>query len=75
MQQYIHNLNIKSENIKWNIKNSKEKIYSLLINTRNANAFTGKEGYKSINNIASILSELLTKKQSLDEEEPKKNKS
>ena len=33
---------IKSENIKWNIKNSKEKIFSLLINTRNANAFTGK---------------------------------
>ena len=65
---------IKSENIKWNIKNSKEKIFSLLINTRNANAFTGKEGYKSINNIASILSETLTKKQSLDEEEPKKIK-
>ena len=65
---------IKSENIKWNIKNSKEKIFSLLINTRNANAFTGKEGYKSINNIASILSESLTKKQSLDEEEPKKIK-
>ena len=65
---------IKSENIKWNIKNSKKKIFSLLINTRNANAFTGKEGYKSINNIASILSESLTKKQSLDEEEPKKIK-
>ena len=44
--------NIKSENIKWNLNNSKEKIYALLVNTRNANAFTGKEGYKSINNIA-----------------------
>ena len=40
--------NIKSENIKWNVNNTKEKIYGLLINTRNANAFTGKEGYKSI---------------------------
>ena len=40
--------NIKSENIKWNLNNSKEKIYALLVNTRNANAFTGKEGYKSI---------------------------
>ena len=55
--------NVKSENIKWNLNNSKEKIYALLVNTRNANAFTGKEGYKSINNIASLLSELLTKKQ------------
>tara|TARA_B100001123_G_scaffold444879_1_gene594885 strand:+ start:787 stop:2085 length:1299 start_codon:yes stop_codon:yes gene_type:complete len=66
--------NIKSENIKWNLNNSKEKIYALLVNTRNANAFTGKEGYKSINNIASLLSDLLSKKQIDDEEEPKKIK-
>ena len=64
--------NIKSENIKWNVNNTKEKIYGLLINTRNANAFTGKEGYKSINNIASRLSDELSKKQVADEEEPKK---
>ena len=55
--------NIRSENIKWNLTNTKDKVNALLINTRNANAFTGKEGYKSINNIASLLSELLTKKQ------------
>ena len=66
--------NIKSENIKWNLNNSKEKIYSLLVNTRNANAFTGKEGYKSINTIASILSDSLSKKQIEDEEDPKKIK-
>ena len=48
--------NIKSENIKWNLNNSKDKIYALLVNTRNANAFTGKEGYKSINNISLLLS-------------------
>ena len=66
--------NIKSENIKWNLNNSKEKIYALLVNTRNANAFTGEEGYKSINNIASLLSNLLSKKQIDDEEEPKKIK-
>ena len=63
-----------SENIKWNLNNSKEKIFALLVNTRNANAFTGKEGYKSITNIASKLSELLSKKQSNDELEPKKIK-
>ena len=64
--------NIKSENIKWNLNNAKKKIYALLVNTRNANSFTGKEGYKSINNIASLLSELLSKKQINDEEQPKK---
>ena len=66
--------NIKSENIKWNLNNSKEKIYALLVNTRNANAFTGKEGYKSINNISWLLSDLLSKKQLNEEEEPKKIK-
>ena len=66
--------NIKSENIKWNLINSKEKIYGLIVNTRNANAFTGKEGFKSINNISSLVSELLSKKQLNDEEEPKKLK-
>ena len=64
--------NIKSENINWNLNNSKEKIYALVINTKNANSFTGKEGYESLNNIASQLSELLTKKQVSDEEDPKK---
>ena len=67
--------NIISENIKWNLSNSKEKIYALLVNTRNANAFTGKDGYKSINNIAALLSDLLSKKQINDEEEPKKIKT
>jgi len=67
--------NIKSENIKWNLNNTKEKIYAVLVNTRNANAFTGKEGYTSINNIASLLSELLSKKQIDDEEQPKKIKT
>ncbi len=66
--------NIISENIKWNLSNSKEKIYALLVNTRNANAFTGKDGYKSINNIATVLSDSLSKKQINDEEEPKKIK-
>ncbi len=66
--------NIKSENIKWNLNNSKEKIFALLVNTRNANAFTGKEGYKSINNIATLLSDVLTKKQIEDEEIPVKVK-
>ena len=64
--------NIKSENIKWNINNSKDKIYALIVNTRNANAFTGKEGYKAINSIALQISDLLSLKQKSDEEDPRK---
>ena len=39
---------IVSENIKWNLSIKSKKIRALLINTRNANSFTGKEGYKGL---------------------------
>ena len=61
-----------SENIKWNLKISKKKISALLINTRNANAFTGKDGYKGLKILAENLSQELTQKQKNDEEKPKK---
>tara|TARA_A100001015_G_scaffold154682_1_gene171685 strand:- start:3001 stop:4302 length:1302 start_codon:yes stop_codon:yes gene_type:complete len=64
-----------SENIKWNLNKKVKKIFSLLINTRNANCFTGKQGYKSLEKIAEILAEKLSEKQKLDEESPKKIKS
>jgi glutamate N-acetyltransferase/amino-acid N-acetyltransferase len=66
---------IVSENIKWNIDQKAKKIFSLLVNTRNANAFTGEQGYKSMQNIAEITSQELTKKQRQDEDEPKIIKS
>jgi glutamate N-acetyltransferase/amino-acid N-acetyltransferase len=66
---------IVSENIKWNIDQKAKKIFSLLVNTRNANAFTGDQGYKSMQNIAEIASQELTKKQRQDEDEPKIIKS
>jgi glutamate N-acetyltransferase/amino-acid N-acetyltransferase len=66
---------IVSENIKWNIDQKAKKIFSLLVNTRNANAFTGDHGYKSMQNIAEITSQELTKKQRQDEDEPKIIKS
>ena len=66
---------IVSENIKWNIDQKSKKIFSLLVNTRNANAFTGDQGYKSMQNIAEITSQELTKKQRQDEDEPKIIKS
>ena len=61
-----------SENIKWNLKINKKKISALLINTRNANAFTGKDGFKGLKILAENLSQELTQKQKNDEEKPKK---
>ena len=63
---------ILSENIKWNLKQNNKKIYSLIVNTRNANAFTGKQGYESLKKIADIVSEKLTEKQKEDETISKK---
>ena len=61
-----------SENIKWNKKIKSKKITALLINTRNANALTGQEGFNSLKKISSNLSTLLTDKQKKDEDNPKK---
>ncbi|MDC2990787.1 bifunctional ornithine acetyltransferase/N-acetylglutamate synthase [Candidatus Pelagibacter sp.] len=63
---------IVSENIKWNLNQNSKKIYSLLVNARNANCFTGKQGYKSLEKIADRISEELTEKQKEDEDNPKK---
>ncbi len=63
-----------SENIKWNLRQKVKKIYSLIINARNANCFTGKQGFKSLEKIAELTSEKLTEKQKGDEDQPKKIK-
>ena len=64
--------NIVSENIKWNLNQNSKKIFSLVVNTRNANAFTGKQGYDSLKKLSNILSKELSIKQEQDEEIPKK---
>ena len=64
-----------SENIKWNLNKKVKKVFSLLVNTRNANCFTGKQGYKSLEKIAEILAEKLSEKQNIDEDNPKKIKA
>ena len=61
-----------SENIKWNLNHRAKQVFSLIINTRNANCFTGKQGYKSLEKIAEIISLRLTQKQKEDEDQPKK---
>ena len=63
-----------SENIKWNLDQRAKNVFSLIINTRNANCFTGKQGYKSLEKIAESVSEKLTEKQKEDEDQPKKIK-
>ena len=66
---------ILSENIKWNLNQKTQKIYSLLVNTRNANSFTGDHGYRSMQNIADMVSKQLTDKQKEDDENPELIKS
>ena len=66
---------ILSENIKWNLNQKTKKIYSLIVNTRNANSFTGDQGYKSMERLADQVSQILTEKQKEDEDQPIKIKS
>ena len=66
---------IVSENIKWNISQKVKKVFSLIVNTRNANCFTGKQGYRSLEKIAELVSEKLSEKQKEDEDYPKKIRS
>ena len=55
---------ITSEFIPWNNNSHKKVIKGLLINTKNANTFTGRQGKESIDLIAKNLSRILTIKES-----------
>ncbi len=55
---------ITSEFIPWNNSSHKKIIKGLLVNTKNANTFTGKQGKESIDIIAKNLSRILTIKES-----------
>mgnify|MGYP001458844185 FL=1 len=61
-----------SENIKWNLSIKNKKIKALIVNARNANCLTGLKGYNSLKDIAEETARLLTHKQKLDEDNPKK---
>ena len=63
---------IVSENIKWNLNIKSKKIKCLIVNTRNANAFTGLDGYNGLKEIAKETSIQLSEKQKKDEDFPKK---
>ena len=52
---------IVSENIKWNLNTKSKKVKSLIVNTRNANAFTGHKGYQALKEIADEMAFQLSK--------------
>ena len=55
---------ITAEFIPWNNNSHKKIIKGLLVNTKNANTFTGKQGKESIDSLAKNLSRVLTIKES-----------
>ena len=55
---------ITAEFIPWNNNSHKKIIKGVLVNTKNANTFTGKQGKESIDTLAKNLSRLLTIKES-----------
>ena len=55
---------ITAEFIPWNNNSHKKIIKGLLVNTKNANTFTGKQGKESIDILAKNLSRILTIKES-----------
>ncbi len=59
---------IVSETIIWNEKSNKKIIKALLVNTKNANTFTGKQGYDGIETVAKSLAKNLTLRESKKEE-------
>ena len=59
---------IVSETINWNKKSNKNSIKALIVNTKNANTFTGKDGINSLDEIAKNISRGLTLKESQAEE-------
>ncbi|MDC3152283.1 bifunctional glutamate N-acetyltransferase/amino-acid acetyltransferase ArgJ [Pelagibacteraceae bacterium] len=59
---------IVSETITWNEKSNKKTIKALLVNTKNANTFTGKQGFEGIEAVAKSLAKNLTLRESKKEE-------
>ena len=63
---------IVSENIKWNKSLKGKRIRALMVNARNANCLTGIKGFNSLRDIADETAKLLSERQKIDEDMPKK---
>ena len=59
---------ITSESLVWNQKSNKKSLKGLLVNTKNANTFTGKQGLESLDKISKNLSRILTIRESKNKE-------
>ena len=59
---------IVSETILWNDKANKKVVKALLVNTKNANTFTGKQGYEGLDIVAKNLAKTLTLRESKSKE-------
>tara|TARA_B100000470_G_scaffold170111_1_gene134533 strand:+ start:295 stop:1599 length:1305 start_codon:yes stop_codon:yes gene_type:complete len=55
---------VTSANINWNLKIKRHFVKALMVNTKNANAFTGAKGAQGLKEIAHVLSKSLTLKSS-----------
>ena len=51
-----------SQSIKWNLKAKNKFVKALLVNTKNANTFTGKQGFLGLKELSKSLSKQLTLK-------------
>ena len=56
-----------SENIKYNLKLQNKLVKALFINTKNANAFTGKSGFECLKELSKEISKELTLRASRDD--------
>ena len=54
--------NIVSESIHWNLKIKSKFVRALLVNTKNANTFTGRQGFQGLKKLSQSLSKYLTLK-------------
>jgi len=54
--------NIVSESIHWNLKIKSKFVSALLVNTKNANTFTGRQGFQGLKELSRSLSKHLTLK-------------
>ena len=61
------NSSICSESITWNRKIRKSLVKALMVNTKNANTFTGSQGQEALENISKNLSKVLTLRESQKE--------
>ena len=64
LEQFILPSKVTSATINWNLKLKRHFVKALMVNTKNANTFTGTKGAQGLKEIAQTLSRTLTIKSS-----------